>query len=626
MKRKTVLIIVLFINLLILSAQKPPMKYGKVDKADLEMTVYPADSSASAVVLCNYGYFDSEKFQFVHQMRIKVLKEEGKSRANFFVPASEKATVKGQTINLENGVPVITKLEKSSIFIEKITTDHYQVRVALPNVKVGSVFDVEFFYNGLPNYWTFQEIIPVRWSELNIEKNQYVSFRKNQIGYIPFAVSTEDRWITKDVPAFKSEPYINNLKNYMSRFDIEVSAIHIAGEYYKEYATTWEAVVNTLNKSKDFGLELKTIHLYLNGIARQISTETNVPEDRLNKAFQLIKNIKWNHESSIWANNIGLNWSYNKGIGNVSDINLNLILLLQKLDIDAKPVVLCTRENGVLPTYSVSFNKLNYVVVQATIGDKKYLLDATEEYLPVGMLPERTINGRGLLVLEDSFLWIDLNPAKKDKSYTFTTLILNADGIMKGKWTKINSDYAAMNARKNYKTFNNQDDYLKSIETENKGLSIENYTVTDFDSIQKPVKEDFSVILKNRVTKTNNQLFVKSMPFDDLTENPFKLEERLYPVDFVKPIEKTQLFSLEIPEGYQVDQLPKNIKITLPENTANFQMLYSSTGRIIQVLYKFNINKPVFYITEYKDLKIFFDEVVKKQSEMLIIKKAESNE
>ena len=163
-------------------AQKAPMKYGKVDQSDLEMKVYPNDSSASAVLLCNYGYFDSNQIQFVHQMRIKILKEEGKDQGNFAVPASEKTTVKGQTINLENGVPVVTKLNKEGIFIERITKNSYRARVAMPNVKVGSVLDIEFYYNGLPSYWSFQKEIPVRWSELILEESTYFSFRKNSVG------------------------------------------------------------------------------------------------------------------------------------------------------------------------------------------------------------------------------------------------------------------------------------------------------------------------------------------------------------------------------------------------------------------------------------------------------------
>ncbi|MFZ4726525.1 MAG: hypothetical protein ACOYMD_13905, partial [Paludibacter sp.] len=163
MHQKTLLLSLSLFCSIIAISQKAPMTFGKVDNADLEMKFYPADSSAIAVVLCNYGFYDFTEFKFVHQMRIKILKEEGKVRGDFFVPAAEKTVVRGQTVNIENGVPVVTKLKKESIFIERIIKDVYRARVAMPNVKVGSVLDVEFFYEGFPYIWTFEETIPVRW-------------------------------------------------------------------------------------------------------------------------------------------------------------------------------------------------------------------------------------------------------------------------------------------------------------------------------------------------------------------------------------------------------------------------------------------------------------------------------
>lgn len=313
-----------------------------------------------------------------------------------------------------------------------------------------------------------------------------------------------------------------------------------------------------------------------------------------------------------------MNLSFNKKIGNAADVNLNLVLLLRKLDIDANPVVLSTRDNGVLPAFSVSFDKLNYVIAHAVIGDKTYLLDATDENLPLGMLPERTINGRGLVISKESFNWVDLTPEKKDKYFSLLNLKLSPDGTMKGDWKKTSLDFNALNLRVEYKTFNSQDEYLKNIESNNLGLSIENYNVTGIDSVQNPVNEEFSIVLKNRSTKANNQLFVNPILFDNYTENPFKAEERLYPVDFLTPLERTQLLMLEIPDGYSIEQLPKNIKMVLLEKAASFSMQSTIIENKVQVLFKLNINKPVFYQKEYLDLKAFFDELIKKQSEMLI--------
>ena len=602
-------------------AQKAPMKYGKVDKADLEMKVYPLDSTASAVVLCDYGYFDSNQMQFVHQMRIKILKEEGKDQGNIRVPASEKTTVKGQTVNLENGVPVISKLTKEGIFIDKITKNLYQARAAMPNVKVGSVLDIEFYFQGLPSYWNFQQRIPVRWSELILEESIYFSFRKNSTGYNPLSESTNDRWVAKDVPAFKSESYINNYENYLSRFNIEISSIHIPGNLYKDYATTWEAVAKTLQDDEDFGGQLTSFSFYLNGIEKEIKSSSTTPEEKMAKAYNAIKKLKWNKEESIWVSKNGLSNAFNKKIGNEADINLNLVSLLRKLGINANPMVLSTRDNGLLPQYSVSLDKLNYVAVHVVIGDKTYLLDATDDNLPLGILPERTINGKGLVLKKDAQEWIDLTPLKKDKDVSIFNLKLSTDGTIKGDWGKSTIDYGALDQRNEYKTFNSEDDYLKSIENKHIGLSIENYKISGIDSLSQPLNEKFTISLKNKTTKTNNQIFINPILFDKFTENPFKAEQRVYPVDFTTSIEKTQILNLEIPDGYAIEELPKNVKMTLPENTASFQMLSTSAENKIQVLFKLQINKSVFYQAEYTGLKAFFDELVKKQSEMIIIKK-----
>ena len=116
-------------------------------------------------------------------------------------------------------------------------------------------------------------------------------------------------------------------------------------------------------------------------------------------------------------------------------------------------------------------------------------------------------------------------------------------------------------------------------------------------------------------------MFINPLQFDKYTENPFKADQRVYPVDFATAIERTQILLLELPMGYSVEQLPKNIKMGLPDHTASFQMISTINEKNVQVLFKLNIDKPIFYQPEYQYLKAFFDELVKKQSEMLIIKK-----
>ena len=184
-------------------AQKAPIKFGKIERADLEMKVYPADSSAIAAILCDYGHFDATSFQFTRMLRIKILKKEGEDWGNKVFPISSKSDIKGITFNLENGEIVESKLKNESIFKERVTEDNIRLRVAMPNVKEGSIIDLMFSFSGFPDEWRFQEEIPVRWSELIIEPSTYFSLRKNFFGYQRLAENSDMRWVAKNVPAFK---------------------------------------------------------------------------------------------------------------------------------------------------------------------------------------------------------------------------------------------------------------------------------------------------------------------------------------------------------------------------------------------------------------------------------------
>jgi hypothetical protein len=301
---------------------------------------------------------------------------------------------------------------------------------------------------------------------------------------------------------------------------------------------------------------------------------------------------------------------------------MSLVILLKKLDIDANPMLLSTRDNGLLPQYSVSFDKLNYMAVQAVIRDTVYVLDATEENLPVNMLPQRALNGRAIVVYKDGHSWQDLTPLKKDKSNDYFIGTLAADGTIKGEWMMINNEYAAFDKREEYKSFNSEDDYLKSVESNIKGLSIESYKITNLDSLNNHLLENMQVTLKNSFNRVANQLFLCPFLFDKFTENPFKAKSRLYPVDFLTPIDKKVTLNLNLADGWIIEQLPKSVRMSITDKSASFTYSILANGNQIQLAFRLLINKPVYIQTEYEELKSFFDELVKKQNEMIVLKKA----
>ncbi len=104
-------------------------------------------------------------------------------------------------------------------------------------------------------------------------------------------------------------------------------------------------------------------------------------------------------------------------------------------------------------------------------------------------------------------------------------------------------------------------------------------------------------------------------------ENPFKLEERKHPVDFVTPIQESLAFSHEIPEGLVVDFIPANANIRLGRD-ASYVFGAKVEGNKIEFSSFLNIRKTMFLPDEYQAIKEFFDKIVEKQAEQVILKKS----
>ncbi|MCU4166593.1 hypothetical protein [Carboxylicivirga caseinilyticus] len=294
--------------------------------------------------------------------------------------------------------------------------------------------------------------------------------------------------------------------------------------------------------------------------------------------------------------------------------------LLLKLDIQALPVVLSTRDNGLLHIIYPSLEKLNYVIVWTMIDDKEYLLDATDELLPLGMLPKRCLNERGRLVTNQSGKWIDLKTDKKDQETILYDLAIDDDLNLEGNISFAKYDYAAYDFRKNYKEYASEEDYLTALETNNPGLLIKAFKVENIDNLNEPIKEKYEIEISNKIEKINDMILVNPFLFEQIEENPFKLENREYPVDFAYLKTKYLITKITFPEGYQVESTPQPIRAFLPDKKSNILINYSVIGNVINVTYKLNLAKAQYMADEYPLLKALYGEIIKKQAEPIILK------
>ncbi|MHB1147970.1 MAG: DUF3857 domain-containing protein [Lutibacter sp.] len=648
-------------------------KYGKVSKDELLEKFYPLDSSANAAVLYNnrrtyFEYQQNEGFMVITEIheRIKIYNKEGFDWATKKIDYYNSSNTREKIINLKattytfDGAKIVeTDLSKKDVFDQESNKYWSQQKFTMPGLKEGCV--LEWSYKIVSPFkriddFQFQYEIPIKKIEAKIEIPEYFVYNKRLKGYYPITAKEEKKsstislfdrvreggdsrqrnvtstvtetkvnFITKveyynatNVPAMIEEAYVNNLDNYKTAIQYEYSELHWPHEPVKFYSTTWENVVKTIYDDYDFSSEIyKSNHF---------SEDLNVvlaasPSDsqKITGILELVKSkIKWNDYNGLSKFN-GTKKAYKEGVGNVADINLNLVSMLNKAGFKASPVILSTRSNGI-PIFP-TIDGFNYVIAGVEIENDLILLDATEEYSAPNVLPQRALNWQGRIVREnESSAWVNLTPAKSSDTNSSMSIVFNDAGTIEGVKRTQYTNLNALNYRDNYAKLKDDDVILK-VEEENGKIEISDFKIANKSEIYKPIIEMFKFTSEDLLDKIGDKIYFKPLFFDAMTKNPFKLEKRDYPIDFGAPFIKDNKVGIKIPAGYVVESVPENLAIGLRDNYGVYKFSIKIEAGTINVYSMLQINTAIFPSANYDEIKDFYKMIVNKNLEQIVLKK-----
>ncbi len=641
------------------------------------MNVYSKDSSANALIICDFGksYFTYNpstgfKLVFERHVRKKIFNKNAYNEATFSIPLyhenqlDEKISkLKAYTYNLENGKIDQTRMRKRDVIYEEKNDNLSYAKFTLPNVKEGSIIEVkytvisDFFYT--LNDWQFQHDIPVLWSEYNVQTPEYFQYYQHAYGFEPYAINDRNtknntfnfqqrqrtgnqyvaksevknveinyeetiyRWVAKNLPAFKPENYTTSPKNYMNRIEFELAKVQMPGSQANFYSRTWNDLRKELYDDYNFGGQLKRPNTFLNDQAETMLDDFDDPTARMHAAFNFIRrNMKWNNEYSTFSSE-NLRKAWNEKSGNSADINLLMVVLLNKLGIESNPVILSTRAHGQIPPTHPSVSKTNYVITAAQIDGQTYLMDATEPLSKINMLPFRCLNGKGRLITENSTKPVNLKANAGYDENAFTKITIEEDGLHLDITSRLN-DYAAYNFRNRYYSQENKNDYVKEIE-ENNHIEVDDISFTGLDSLHKSISLKIKASSNSNFTNAGSRIYLNPIVYNRLEENPFKLDQRKYPVDYGYTHQYLLRYHIDIPKGYQLETLPKQAMVKMQGNKALYTYSVREVPDGIEITNLISINKDIFLEDEYSELKAFYNNIIDKQSEQIVLKQTPGN-
>lgn len=300
-----------------------------------------------------------------------------------------------------------------------------------------------------------------------------------------------------------------------------------------------------------------------------------------------------------------------------------MVALLKKAGFEAYPVIISTRSNRIITDYRPVASYYNYTIAWVKDGDKEYLLDATDPYLPAELLPARCINGRGRIIRDDKPSgWADLVVRNGSTEMIMGTLAIDEEGYLVGDIQISSYGYPAGRKMERVKS-KGTEKFIEDIKKNRPEWDIEKYDIEIPPHAGKPFVEKIKCSIEGRVEDMGDILFLNPLLGTKWEENPFKGEKRIYPIDFVTSQTDRLVIQLKLPEGYQVDELPESVRIATQDKGIYYLYSVRDLGNgTVQIQSNLKINRPKFSQTEFEELKKFFEVVREKQSAQIVLKRS----
>lgn len=654
---------------LLRAQDKLPVKFGKVTPEDFNVAVTGPDSAAGAVVIADYGTSSFEgsprgwfDIVFKHSCRIKILRQTGFDAATIRIPLyvsgneSEKIVgLRAATYILENGKVVETKVDEKAIFSDQLDRNLVEKKFTFPALKEGAI--IEYTYTQSSPFlfnlqsWSFQGDYPCLWSEYQVDIPNFFRYVTLGHGYANYDIHTTDsrtatfhltfpggadaddhetlddevvthRWVMKNVPALKEEPYTTSMRNYDASLEFQLASYNFTQAHiYKDIMGNWLSVSQGLLQEEDFGADLDKGNGWMDDELKPVLQGAGGDREKAQRIFAFVRD-KFNctGHSSLYLSD-PLKTVFKNKHGNEAELNLLLVALLRHENIVADPVILSTRSHGFANEVYPLLSRFNYVICRATLDSGRYYLDASEPWLGFGRLPERCYNGyaRVLNKVMPSYVSLDADSMREAKStLVFITKADRGCGLVGHLSTTPGFNEACI-LREKMKT-TTPADLLKTIKSEYAPeFTISNLELDSLGRPDDPLQVGYDIDI--HPDSTGDLFYLNPMLNEGYKENPFKSAERKYPVEMPFVMDEIYTLNLDIPDGYEVDELPKPAKVLFNDNEGFFEYLIVKGDGNIQFRSRIKFNKANFKPEDYATLRDFFAYVVKKQSEQIVFKK-----
>ena len=353
----------------------------------------------------------------------------------------EVIDIKATAFNQEGSKVVKTSMKKSDMKTTKLDETSYQLEFTVPNVKVGTVIEYEYTIHSQLFWqlrdWYAQCDIPVVYAKLDMNIPNYLLFNIEEQGIqrlscscttgmlryklesdplaAPVVVNTNHYvCVGRNLNAIPKLDGMWNVNDYSAGITTELKRYSVRGSNMMDYAKTWDQVDSMILDSDDLGKRLGNHSPLAAELKASDIPSMEFQRQRVEAVCKLVMSkVKWNGKYALSPADPAE--TLKKGEGSNADINLLLIQSLAEVGVTATPVILRTRDLGMLPYNFPSIRKISTFLVGVILpGGSKAYLDASSPSGSLNDLPSLMLVERARLLQKGhKSQWINLQKLEK---------------------------------------------------------------------------------------------------------------------------------------------------------------------------------------------------------------------
>jgi hypothetical protein len=619
--------------------------FGQIGKSDLLLSECDFDKNAEALVLFDVEEVVCKEYTYAvdaaieRRIRIKILNNKGLDNANikiFYFSGNngEHVDILGaQTYNLDvSGNILISKLDKKAIVDKKVNKRVSEKIFTFPDVKTGSV--IEYSYklsgpvsSGLRN-WNFQSSIPVKFSRYTVDFPEDIELRCQTHCTLPVDERNSTNkhldnikvFTMTNVPAMRNEPYMTCEDDYVQRVESDVIAYTFNGRR-TNLTETWPSIINMFMNDEDFGLQLTRT------LPRPVDLEENLksvkdPYRKMSIIYRYVRDhMHWNGYTDLWTMD-GIKTAWINKKGTTGEINLILVNLFKEAGLDAYPILVSTRNNGRINESNPEWQQFDKVMARVLINEHNYVLDATNKYNSPNLIPWEVMYSEGLVIGKiENFNWGWQTLWNEKDAFDELILIngaIDVHGLLTGEAAINSYDYSRAKRMDDLK--NGKDKFLeKYFSSKNAAVHIDSVVIENETVDTLPLNQ--KIWFNQKLSSSGDYKYFSTNLFTGLEENPFTSEQRFSDIFFGANQRYTIIESFIIPDGFAFDEMPKNIKMIMPDTSIVFTRNISVQDDALNMHITLEFKRPVFRVGEYEPFREFYSKLFGMLNEQIVIKK-----